>query len=494
MSVHTPSAFFHLHLRAANIGQADPTRQVLISGFPVSYRVIRRDYREADSFELTVDYEKFPFDPRLVRGAIVELYQFDLEREPAFVNDAKTFWMSIPHNELKSLALIAGVVDDISSPLDSDGHRVKIRGRDYTAYFLDSTLKTEIDWTGLRFVDVVRKLMDERIETDQLGLRIVGRDGDVVIEKDADIEALAANAPPALRAMLNLRPETWKARVKEAPKTSTRKKKENETPWAAILETSFEAGLITYVELDQVVVREPVTLNPDRVDPVKTFRWIIGGNLKSYEPSRKLGRQHGIGVLVTSFDPVTGKPLVAKKVDPEPIDDGRAAPLTDSGGKRGARQKARRARPYIVRNIRDQQQLQKIADAIFEQLRHFEMEVDFSTDAMVDASDPPKPVESLRYADPVLFDLNDNWQSIDTLRIPEQLRRMEELGYELGDAKALRALFADLSVPFILSEVVYSFSTEADEGFSLKAKVRSRKHVELASPAELRALDVVVVE
>lgn len=466
MDAQRPIPWVEIHLRATGLGQVDKNKQVPIRCAPYAFTVERNDYREADTASVTFDFEDFPFDPRLIRGAIFMIYIADLSALSGVTGHE--FWTSLTPDERGLFAIFAGVVDDVINEIDDEGRRTKLKGRDYTAYLLDASLpkEKEIDWGTKTFVQHIRELLDFRVTT-------------------KPIEIVKRGTVP------DFKPADYKSVKKESAESSKRKRLEGETYWEAIQEIALEAGFIVFMELDKLVIQEPKTMNPDRIDESRLWRWTLGGNVKSYRPSRRLGRQHGLNVQVTSFNGETGKRMraIAPQKGEEELTE--VAPIIRIGGsaKPSTAQTQFVVTPFVVRNISDQDQLQRIADSIYAQLRHFEMEADLETDSLFDSNG--RPVWGIQYSDPVRVDLSKSWVGTILVKsLSEQIDALVALGYKLEDAKELLERLDHLDLPFILDSARFSYSTESDEGFRFGVTLRSRKMVTLDAVEDTSSVSV----
>lgn len=463
MKHYYPTALVRFHVRLNNVGQENPDDLLLLQFPVVDLRVHVNHFNEADKIHVRVDYEDFPIDPRILRGATIEAF---IANSEAGIDPH--FWeKQSPEDMHEKWAVFAGVADEIETSLDSDeGRSFEVRGRDYTALFIDAQMESEpIAFTEggrrLTIVEVLEKIIAQRITTQALEL--------VVDESLTEIPV----------------PAEYKAGGTDT-NLGKRHKKRAESVWDAMVELAAEAGLIIYVSLDQVVIRQPHTLFlSEGMDTERFYRFTAGENLKTLKPSRLLGRQQGINVRCISYDPRTKVRLVANAPQrPEDAESKEisAAPVMDDGERQAVDQKRLKVRPYVFRGITDLGQLQRIADEIYQLVRYHDTEAEFSTDDMEDSTG--KSVLGLRFGDPVVFEALEQFRSIMAFSPQEQRDRLVAIGYPREAAEAIAAALDNMTVPFYVAELRHSFN--ADRGYSLDVSVRARKQVEIgeSTPGE----------
>ncbi len=146
-----PSALLRLHILLEDLGQDDPGNLLEpIDCTPIEWTVESNSYQEADTFEVVLEGNDFPYDPRIIRGATCELYQADVGSL-----DGESFWKTALRDgppaiagQLKTeedvnqavrdaYALILGIVDEVELEFADEKIRLRLKGRDYTAFFLD---------------------------------------------------------------------------------------------------------------------------------------------------------------------------------------------------------------------------------------------------------------------------------------------------------------------------------------------------------------------
>lgn len=457
-----PQAFVRLSVLLDDLGQDDPDEQILLPGPPVRLDVTKNHYGEADEAEITVAFDDFPFDPRIVRGGIVECFLADAGQ----IDEG--YFSRLSPAELRKRCVFAGVLDLVHTQFDDEARTTRFTARDYTAYFLDAEpIAGEIlfkkDGSKLSLLDVITDLKDQRDTTKQL-------------EVD-DVDGAAAKVYPA----------DYMARASDDDdddddkNTSGWKVREGEVVWELMLELALTAGLVIYVELDKIVIRQPTTLyKGQKTDG--TLVYTLGRDVSVQSFERNLGRQLDINVRVMSYDPDSGETLTAtwpsvdelkqelieaKKVNAKPVGDA-SKKKTVSG--------TIQVRPFVVRGVTDQDQLEEIAHQIHESLIHHEMEGTIKTDSLYDSNGVL--CTEFRYGDPIVVALDPELDSLLVKSTEEQITTLLEAGYKRGDAEKIAEALDSLSVPFYVHQVRYEFSAQDEEGaFSLEVLVRSRQEV-----------------
>lgn len=453
--LHWPTAWVRLSLLLEDFGQPEPDRLIELAGHPLDFAVTINAFNQADTAQLTIALDDYPLSPRLLRGATVEVFVADSERPV----DA-TWWLEKTPEELRELALFAGVVDQSKTTIDNQFRTAELRCRDYTAYFLDAELEGDAvtyveGGRKLSFEEILRKLLDQRDTT-----------------RAIEIDYRAPELFPA----------DYKRRADD-PKTGSRRRRQGETVWEAVQELALEAGFVVYVELDRVVVREPETIFVGTEVAPQTLRWVLGGaqaGVARLVTSRDLGRQHGINVVVTCYDPDTKRTLkaYAPRVPEDEPREAIAPAKLGGKGKRATKKTTRTTfRPFVVRGIRSAEQLQRIANQIRATLRHHELEASIETSDMADANG--LRVQAIRYGDAVEIALAADLASVIAEPVDVQVRRLLEIGYPEKDAQAIALGLDRLQVPFYVHKATHRFSSKGDDGYSLEIEVRSRKQIDL---------------
>jgi len=158
-------------------------------------------------------------------------------------------------------------------------------------------------------------------------------------------------------------------------------------------------------------------------------------------------------------------------------DEVAAGPIDDDSQKKTRRRSRASVRPYVFHGIRDQAQLQRIADQLYERLRHHELEGEVETAQMVDSQG--RAVQGLRFGDPIVFDLADTLHAHFVKPAEQQVQDLLAIGYGAGEAQALTEAVQRLRVPYYVHAARFRFSAEGEGEFSVVVEVRSRRQVEV---------------
>lgn len=459
MAIHYPQAWCLIHLLLDDLGQEPEPDLITIQGAPVSFRVEKNRWSEADTFELTFDSEDYPFDPGVIRGGTVEIYLADAGSvDPGFFTRGATVG-GLSVDEARERALIFGVVDDAESSFGEEGRMFTLKGRDYTAYFLDAEVEEgEILYQEggrkLTFVEMIRRLVASRKTTEEI---------EVVTE---------GPVPP-------FQPADYKEDAEE------RRVGPGETAWELVQELALEAGFAVYVDRDQIVVRPPSDIY-NHLEPHnlrRALRFELGTDVLEWKPTRELGRRHGVAVQVTSYFTAEDRPLQAfardgelfDPKDPPPEADTKELTAKKGGGNPSKTKKSISVVRFAMRHVNSQTQLEVIARELSLELQHHEMVGTLTTHAMTDRTG--RLVSDIRFGDPVFVDRSPGLQSALLRTTQDQVEELAKIGWERPDAEALREALARLDLPLYVDTATYTFDTRDGQGFSLELTLRRRRQV-----------------
>lgn len=455
-----PTCLVRIWIKLEDFGQPEPEEGedglIELSGIPISAVSKKNSYNEADTFEATVDFEKFPIDSRVVKGATVQIYMADAE------SLAPNFWETRTAPFLLEHCVALGVVDHCETGIGEDGRQATIKGRDYTAYFLDVQVgEGKILWleddgeTKRTFVSVIEGL----IADDQSGNRraIQIRDPHLVDE---------------------IYPGNFMDRGTDT-ETGDRKKKQGETIWQALQNIALYSGHILYIDLDEIVVRRPKTLYlVDGMDESNWYRWTVGEDVSSFRPNRKMGRQQGIKVRCVSWSD-DGPTLISVRPTVEEQEEKSQIGISQVGGESPEEEPAPKTpyRTYTFNDITKQDHLNQLADELYELVRHHELEGTWETGEMRDSTG--REMWRAGYGDPVVFEVSESVQSLITLDQATMIRRILAEGYGEKEAATIALTIKSKGVPFYIHSLEHRFSVE--EGYKLKGEFRTRRVVEVDS-------------
>lgn len=406
---------------------------------PRSVRVNVNSYAEADTFELELDYKVFPFDPRTIRSCQVSIF---MDNGDALPRDPLN-----PFTPSKDNAVFEGFADEDQMSFSESTRSIKLKGRDFTALYIDAkwpgTLVSLYKPVNVVIEEIIRKLQATG------NITVSNRTGVLVLP------TLAAYYPNF------------------GQLSGNRSAKKNEKYWDVIQDICSHAGLICYMELNELVIAKPRTL----FDRKKSVQFVYGKNLKSLEMTRKFGRQKGFNVIVRS---VVEKEVIEAKIPLESINlpEGGAEIKIPKQGPNGVlldENSADSTAPYMsfsVANVRSKAHLIEVGEKIFEEIGRQQIEGKFQTSDM----DAPSTLENgisvdcfnllkLRVATPLkVVVASDDLESISKLAsVATRIRYLTDRGYNLRVATIFAQTLGKFDTPFYTKSV--QFSLDATNGF-----------------------------
>lgn len=357
--------------------------------------VDRNEYSEADRFSCVIDYNSFPFDPRCVRAMGVTICMEDM----GGLIDKDGNRIVIEPKEGQNIIFI-GFADEASTKFNDDTREVSFEGRDYTALFIDV----------------------KRINTDPIPLSkpIDSIIQELINEQKATVEIAVDNRTGgALPTLAKLAPDFNEA-------TAVKNQKRGETYWDIITDILGRVGLVGFIEVDKFVITKP-----QNIYEKKNFKqFIYGGNIKSFELKRKLGRSKDFNVLVKSFN------LLEKRVEeakiPKDAKDAKfikvfgnkeiSVPQLDKKGKKVEPAKIGDYFTFPVKDITSKEQLIKIGESIFEEMARQQIDGELTTYEML------IPEEGLgRESTPIKFSELKNGTAIKIYLTQSEVETLNEI-------------------------------------------------------------------
>lgn len=437
-----------------------------MSVLPKTLNVCINDYTTADTFDMELDYDTFPFDPRCIRSCGVTVHLQDME---------KLFDANGQHVVLEPKAenaIFQGFVDTDSITLDSEKRTIKLEGRDFTALLLDAKYLENMPLDlGAPLDKLLQGLLKQLKSTEKIEV-------DARLPKDYRLPTLSQYAPdfnqPLARHMNHAKDDTY---------------------WEIIQAVVARAGLICFIELDKLVLTTPrILFSKD-----KAKQLIYGKNVKSIEFQRKLGRHKGFNVMMRCMDISSGNVLTAKI----PLEASNAwaratgvpnkeviVPVIRADGTLGKEDdKDVKPAPYItfrITGVKNKQALIAKGEAVFEEMSRQQLEGSLETkemlvpegDALAYTQDTAKVFDltKLRVGTPLLIEVD-----------PKDLHDMSRFSTDAARAAFLIAREYEPSVAQVIASTVGKFSpyffTKAvtfsmgDEGF--RAKIDFINFIEL---------------
>jgi hypothetical protein len=227
-------------------------------------------FYEADTWNMEFDARLLPFDPDQLAYCAINIFMWDDVNRP--------FEWATSSNKM-----IEGLVDDVDSAIVGEDNVVKLTGRDYLALLADSEWdpKTKIP-PGKSLVDTIQDIAD-------------------------------AAAPKGTRARFEV---VWKGEddppLVGALHRSTKKKggfavKPGKNYWDTIWDLCIAHAYVVHVEGRKIIISEPVTQTKQTLQDSPTL--IYGKSLVDLQVKRKFGHQAVPQIVLTAYDPNTGKEI-----------------------------------------------------------------------------------------------------------------------------------------------------------------------------------------
>lgn len=439
MKYFYPHAVARLRVVWENFGDdTSPSLQQVyeVNVIPKSVKVNINSYVEADTFELEVDYKTFPFDPRTIRSCQVSIFMENLDK----LGDPLSAMEPGEEN-----AVFEGFADEDQMQLDDSQRCVRIKGRDFTALYIDAK------WPG--------KMLPLDKPVDQVIAGIIGR-----LKATGNITVDNRTGSATLPTLAKFYPDFGALAGK-------RNAKQNEKYWDVIQDIANRAGLICYMELDKLVLTKPRTL----YDPSKAVQFVYGKNLKKLEMTRKFGRQKGFNILVRC---ITGKEVLKAEIPkdstnlPEGGDYVRIPKQSPKGAMVDKKEEDSIApvMAFNVANVTDKAHLVEVGEKIYEELGRQQIEGSITTSVM----DAPSGADvlcfnllKLRNGTPISIVIGtDDLEGIRKVdNVAQRTQYLQMRGYPQKVATIFAQTLGKFTTPFYTKSV--SFSLDADQGFRI---------------------------
>lgn len=455
MSVAYPQAAVVLRVIWEDFGTEAPALQntYTLEILPKRISVRLNNYREADEFDIEMDYRTFPFDPRLIRSCQVSIH---VENMKSLVDEngaTRKIKPLAPDTGPDHNTVLTGFVDTIEIEHDDDSKMVKMRGRDFTSLYVDTpwTLKT------VSYAQPVDKVIADIIK----GLPTTG---DIQVENrtgKAELPTLSKVAPD----------------LGELSGKRNSQKKENY--WEVIQEIAAKSALIIFIELDKLVITDPTVLT----EPAKAVNFIYGHNIKNISFERKVGRMKGFNVRVRA---IIGKevkvidiPRQAKTLDIKGRDI-MVAKQTSKGTK--VQDEKAETAPFMsfaVTDIVDEAALIAQGEKIFIEMSRQQIEGKFTTYEMTSFDGDKKVIDLTKIRNGAAVSIEINPQDMKEMQrasTPEErMKYLVARNYAPQAAAAIAENFGRFSTPFYVRDVEMSF--ESERGWKLEVSFINRIEV-----------------
>ena len=285
MKVYYPKALVQIDAVLHDYGDSSQKPEFHFVVTPVSVSVNINSYNLADTFNMSVRFEDFPFDPRLIRSVRVTIFIIDLKELRDFT--AKDI------NDNQDKVLFTGFADTHEIKLDQSERMVNMEGRDYTALLIDSTFDNANleDEAGKR----TRKIrLDRPVKTIIQDLL-----SNVPAAKNIEIDDRSGRAGENFR---KVAPSFSLVSGEEVSDGQYQYTDKNDTYWDVIVSLCEASALICYIELDKLVLTTPRILYQGGIQSKKTLQFIYGFNLMTLELFRNLGKKRKFNILLKSFN------------------------------------------------------------------------------------------------------------------------------------------------------------------------------------------------
>ena len=291
--VYYPKAIAKLGVLLHNYGQGEQSKAYIHTVIPESVVVNKNSYQQADDFSLTLRFEDLPFDPRLARSILVNIAIMDIKSLSGFTD--KDFYSNL---------LFRGFADSHNVTLESQQRIVTFEGRDYTALFIDAPFDNASlpDDTGERKTTISLNRPVKTIVQDLISNLPAVKNIKIRDETNGKQLSNFGSAVPAYDLVNGLKSTSGDFNHINP----------NRTYWDAVVSLCEAAGMICYIDLDELVLTTPriLELGGPSGNKKPTIQMIYGHNITSLNFHKNLGKKRKFNIVVRSFDPVTEKALV----------------------------------------------------------------------------------------------------------------------------------------------------------------------------------------
>ena len=418
---------------------------------PRSASLTRNRYYQADELSLTLAGDWVQFDPRIIRSMTVEYY---LASVPARIYSQGGQAVLDEATKRKNLRFL-GIVDSVEERRSNDGIVYNIKARDYTALLADYVVQPEdlkaVNWK-MPLMTAIGQLVSRLPATHNLHVVVAGSD----LASELSSKKV---------------PLSWWA-------NSYMRKHDRQTFWDLVQDVVMRAGLIAFVDLDQLVIARPSDvfdsdqawvsfgtgdqshLSASGAVPVQSFRskgrkhpgggvctmpvWVFGYDIEELTRAREFGRVSVPVVEVRSL----GQKGTVKGQWPQ------------KGKVSG---QARSIRRFVVPGLQSDTEAETVAKQIWTLLARQQVRVSVSTLELgswgADDTDPDvldyragQPIEILMSDEPVTK------QALIRAGVPENK----------ASKLAAQASSAGIQNKYYLGEIGYGWSAESGLQISMK--------------------------
>lgn len=285
MRVYYPKALVQIDAVLHDYGDTSQKNEFHFVVSPVSIAININAYNLADTFNMTVRFEDFPFDPRLIRSVRVTVLILDLKENRNFTAQ------DISSNIDK--VVFTGFADKHDIKLNEGDRVVSMEGRDYTALLIDSTFDNanleDEEGKRVRAIRLDRPVKD--IIQDLLS--------NVPSAKNIEIEDRSGRGGENFK---KIAPSFTLVSGEQSSDGLYQYTDKNETYWDVIVSICEASALICYIELDKLVLTTPRVLYQGGIQGKQTLQFIFGYNLMNLQFFRNLGKKKKFNILLKSFN------------------------------------------------------------------------------------------------------------------------------------------------------------------------------------------------
>lgn len=395
----------------------------------------------ADTFEVTLDENLFPLDPRDVRSVVVDLHLGDAGGLDAQI-DTRT-----DRNRL-----ILGQTDKIVKEIPAeDASTVMLKGRDYSGGLLDEPWQGRSLELGRPFSELVEEVIGSIPSHERMQVELADPSFDPVVPKGKGRKRSEYRAQP------------------------------DKKVWDALVELGLKVGAVITVQRDKIVIQPPRSVITDSIES-KTPLFVEGQNLKDLSIERLLGKPDVPNILVQSIDPASGEIVEARW--PEDWKETARAMKVRERAKKTQNVEFRR---FVVRHPDPTEPaLRDVAKQVYQFHAQEQVKISFKTNDMAVSSNPvPKeiqerlefgaasdvaPTTQLRNGSPVRIRVEPEARNIleKAITRTEKERRLRQMGFAESVAGLLsrgHRLFDEL---LFVNRAVHSYTSSGEGGYRLE--------------------------
>lgn len=351
--VYYPRCYVTIKAVFENFGEANRIHS--FSAIPQSISIHRNSYKQADSWSIEMDAKDFPLPPSAVRSASVEIRIFD-------GNNYDLSDPGVRDKVAKEPPTITGIVDEIDVNWSDSGRVLRFDGQDYTALFIEHSLKEE-QRAQFRNQTYNRRLHQVMYDL----LRQVDLTGNIQLRVDDKYYFPRGGQNEA----------QFGTPIYGAATTKTNRKgfpfKKGDSYWDIMYKIALKHGYILFVQNNDLVLTTPqfIYRNSPR-DALFSLEW--GNNISELSMARRMGKERVPQIRVTSYDDDSGETVTAV------FPDSKQKVSTGIGTKRNE------IANYTVYGIKDKQTLKRFAEAAYNLRARSEQTMTLSTMDMLDSN------------------------------------------------------------------------------------------------------------